>query len=124
VTDFINIADIVDKETGKTFRQLNMEKTHKVSVGALVEVCYEVEDGCSPPANQGIRLHVIECIRDCDGTPLYVLGLAGKTWYDPVFVHNGFSGFSEDNLKVIKEPTEEILQEIEETQKYYNAPEE
>jgi hypothetical protein len=58
----VNVADLVDPETGKTWRQLNMEKQHVIRTGSLVEVCAS-----------GVRLFVAWQGRDCDGTPLYWL---------------------------------------------------
>lgn len=113
---FLRFADVVDKETGKTLRELNNEKEHKIPVGTLVEVIQE-----PPLSGNGLRLHVIEHSRDCDGTPLYTLGVAGSTWTDEKFVHNGFTGYSEYSLKVIEEPTEELLERIKETQDYWNG---
>ncbi len=43
----INVADIVDPETGKTDRELNMEKVHDIPLKSLVE-CDET----------GLRLYV------------------------------------------------------------------
>ena len=58
----INIADLVDPGTGKTYRQMNLEKRHNIPTGALVEIC-----------DCGVRLFVAWQGRDCDGTPLYWL---------------------------------------------------
>ena len=62
----VNIADLVDRNDakGRTFREINKEKTHNISIGSLVET----EDGC--------RLFVVDHGRDCDETPLY--GLSGS----------------------------------------------
>ncbi len=45
---FVLVADIVNKETGKTYREENAELTHSISVGTLVEVI-----------ETGIRLFVV-----------------------------------------------------------------
>lgn len=103
---FINVADITDNTTGKTFRQLNKEKKHKYKVGDLVEII-GWESDCD---YDGMRLYIIGCTRDCDETPLYVLGSKGMDLYQKGFGleekmcynFNSFSGFSEDNLKLIK----------------------
>lgn len=115
--EFVWLGDLKDKETGRTFRQLNMEKTHKIPVGALVEITYDSE---RLGFKNGLRLHVINHSRDCDGTPLYVIGVAGTTWLDGPFVRNGFPGYSEDSIKLIENPTPEILKVIEETQKKWD----
>ncbi len=80
----------------------NLEKPHAYKVGDLVEVI-PWDDDCE---YAGIRLYVIGCVRDCDGTPLYVLGLKGtelyetgsNTWYN----FKSFPGLSEAAIKLIK----------------------
>ena len=97
------IHDIVNKESGKTFKDENLEKGHKIPLSSLVEVVADPEDESE---YDGIRLYVVGHIRDCDGTPLYALGLKGAPLWDEVssnFYHNRvFSGFSEESLKLIK----------------------
>ena len=66
--------DIVDPETGKTDRELNMEKVHDIPLKSLVE-CNET----------GLRLYVVKHMRDCDETPLY--GLSHR--YDWGEINNG-----------------------------------
>jgi len=68
---FINIADLKNKETNKTFREENEEKTHKIPLGTLVEVV--CDDSYSDRNINGLRLFVVDHTRDCDGTPLYGL---------------------------------------------------
>lgn len=63
-TILINIADIVNDETGKTYRQENAEKQHAIPVGSLVEVEWDKT-----------RLFVVSHERDCDQTPLYSLAV-------------------------------------------------
>lgn len=65
---FINIADLVNEETGKTYREENAEKIHNIPIGALVEVR---QMGNS----DGARLFVVSHERDCDMTPLYSLAI-------------------------------------------------
>ena len=57
----------------------------------------------------GMRLYVIGCTRDCDGSILYVLGTRGMPLYQEGFgkpntFYNfqSFSGFNEESLKLIK----------------------
>ncbi len=102
----IMIADLVNPETGLTWRQENEAKTHKYSVDDLVEV---VADPEYPSATDGMRLYVIGCVRDCDGTPLYVLGSKGMPLWQEAFVKpkvcynfNSFSGFPEESLTLIR----------------------
>jgi hypothetical protein len=96
----INVADLKNPATGKTYRQENLEKVHAFPVGTLVEIIDEDDDR----TDKGIRLHVIKLCRDCDGTPLYSLGIIGKTQVEESFVYNGFNGYSEDSLRIISPP--------------------
>jgi hypothetical protein len=66
-----NIADMVNPESGKTWREENAARPHKIPLGALVEVRRDPEDG--EQADSGLRLFVVEHSRDCDQTPLYLL---------------------------------------------------
>ncbi len=102
-----NVADLVNPETGKTWRQENMEQTHKIPIGSLVEIHGEYLD------NAGARLWVVEHSRDCDGTPLYTL--ATKKAWDNYREHVGGElemlwsmplegGYGDNCLHVIKYP--------------------
>jgi hypothetical protein len=88
----INIKDIVE-ENGLTTEQNNLNKKHNIKIGSLVEL------------ENGVRLFIVKCSRDCDGTPLYYLCHDPE---DTLQRHPGFSnlnwigGYSEDSLKVIK----------------------
>lgn len=103
---FINISDLKNPETGKTYRQENNEKTHKIPLGTLVEVDFN-DEYCETP-KKGLRLFVVRHDRDCDGTPLYSLSF-NKDWkeepseYIPkiAFRMQIDSGYSEDSLKVV-----------------------
>ena len=102
--NLINIADLKNPQTGKTYREENNELQHKYKVGDLIEIIPWDED-CE---YAGMRLYIIGCVRDCDGTPLYVLGSKGMELYQKAFVKpdtcynfNSFSGFGEENLKLI-----------------------
>lgn len=78
-----NVADLKDPndKDGRTYREVNNEKDHRINVGTLVEL------------HHGERLFVVKQTRDCDGTPLYNLGVHG--------CGNTVNGFTEDCLKVI-----------------------
>jgi len=73
---------------GKTIKENNLEKKHIYPVGSLVEVNFEDFEG------NGIRLYVKKHMRDCDGTPLYSLGI-------PEDEYCNFPGFSEDSLTLV-----------------------
>ena len=97
---FIHIADIVNEETGKTYREENAEKAHAIPLGALVET------------NTGTRLFVVWHGRDCDMTPLYSLAMdteyLGKDPGDFPIHERVFwkwdHGYPEDCLTVIRDP--------------------
>jgi len=101
----INIADLKNPETGKTYREENNALHHKYKVGDLVEIIPWDEE-CE---YAGMRLYIIGCVRDCDGTPLYVLGSKGMELYQKGFglkeniYYNfkSFSGFGQESLKVV-----------------------
>ena len=57
----VDINSITIPETGKTYRQTNEDKIHTVTLGSLVEL------------ETGVRLFIVEHVRDFDGTPLYNL---------------------------------------------------
>ncbi len=77
-----NVADFKDPNDslGRTYREVNNATDHKLKLGQLVEV----ED-------DGIRLFITKLSRDCDGTPLYSLGMRQS------FTH----GYTEECLKAI-----------------------
>jgi len=110
MSQIVNVADIKDTKTGKTWREENGEKTHKIPLDALVEVI-PWEHG----THNGVRGYVSGHGRDCDGTPLYSItmekGLRVDK-YGPEFIHlirAAFTGgFSEESLKVIMLPDEQF----------------
>jgi hypothetical protein len=103
----INIADAVNPESGKTYRQENNAKKHNIPHGSLVEV--DFDDTYNDRPHKGLRLFVVSLDRDCDGTPLYGLSF-DKNWsqdmYGIQFKHMANSrvdrGYSEETLKVIQ----------------------
>lgn len=58
---------------GKTVRENNMELQHKYPIDTLVEVKYDTWHGEGACTKIHARLFVARHIRDCDGTPLYIL---------------------------------------------------
>jgi|ERR1035437_883508 hypothetical protein len=102
----INVADIVNTESGKTFREENNEKTHNIPLGTLVEVSF---GDSNDESKNGLRLFVVSHNRDCDGTPLYGLSFR-KDWkidlygpdYEMLTKAMVDYGYSEKCLKVIK----------------------
>jgi len=89
MSNFTNVADMVDPVTGLTYRQINNAKKHKFQVGQLVEL------------ESGARLFVAKQTRDCDGTPLYSLTYVlpkDREFGNTIKWVNGFNG---ENLKSI-----------------------
>lgn len=80
--ELINIADIKNPETGKTYREENNEKIHNIPLGTLVEV--DFDDSYLENPKKGLRLFVVQHDRDCDGTPLYSLSF-DKNWKPGMF---------------------------------------
>ena len=90
----IDVADLVNPESGKTYREENSELQHNIPIGSLVEVA------------TGERLTVVKHTRDCDKTPLYTLGLKNHFKdYENLEEYQQWAplyrGYSEESLKVI-----------------------
>ena len=98
------VPDLVDRDdpAGRTYRQINLAKTHAIPVGTLVEILDD-DEGNEPMA--GVRLFVVNHGRDCDGTPLYYMSPEPD---DTVEQRPGFmnpkwiGGWSDDGLRIIK----------------------
>jgi hypothetical protein len=95
MVNFINIADLQDPDDaqGRSYRQVNAEKVHKIPIGTLVEL------------ETGVRLFVVYHGRDCDQTPLYYLShdqedITPK--YKNFRNESWTGGYPEDSLKLIK----------------------
>lgn len=77
MTTAINFKDIVEKN-GKTIEQNNLAAGHKYPIGTLVSFTTEDYQGDGPKGICGTKtsgnLFVMEHCRDCDGSPLYLLG--------------------------------------------------
>lgn len=107
------IHDIVNPDTGMTYKEENLAKVHQIPIGTLVEILpneYGYEYG-------GVRLFIVHHHRDCDGTPLYAMS-AKKS--DTVLSQKGFAnpswinGFAEESLRVVETTLEsgEISEDI------------
>lgn len=88
------VHDIVNPETGLTYKEENMLKRHNIPIGTLVEL------------DSGVRVFVVSHGRDCDGTPLYYLAIDKE---DTKQQRKGFrnsswsGGYPEDALSVVRE---------------------
>ena len=123
MTQVVFVSDIVNPQTGLTIRQENERLTHKIPVGALVEVLKYNTDTDTHEEAFGLRLYVAEHTRDCDGTPLYTLSAQTQEEIDiargvaknSTILNGGMTlrgstlirphldgGYSEESLKVIK----------------------
>lgn len=109
------VSDVVTS-SGKTIREENLEMKHNIPLGTLVEVVYE---------ELGIRAYVVDYARDCDGTPMYRIGLNQNSAGIPTkeelqdkwgmesltailtaMGRNSFYGnYGEESLAVVKSPT-------------------
>jgi len=106
MTQIINISDITNPETGKTFREENLAKTHNIPLGTLVEV--DFDDTYNDRPHKGLRLFVVAHERDCDETPLYALSF-DKNWTPDMYgeqlkIAARFridSGYPEECLKIV-----------------------
>ena len=85
-----NVADLTDPNDpqGRTYRQVNAEKTHAIPLGALVEL------------ETGERLRVMMHTRDCDQTPLYSLGVSGDD-EDEIGRMKWHLGYCDESLTVV-----------------------
>lgn len=102
------LHDMVDPDDpqGRTYRQVNAEKTHTIPVGALVEITGDENDA-------GMRLIVVYQGRDCDQEPLYWLTSQPDDLENAIEraeskdFHQRMKwtgGYGEESLKVIKLP--------------------
>ena len=57
-----DLKDPKDKQ-GRSYREVNREKNHRIAIGALVEL------------ESGARAFVVQHTRDCDQTPLYSIAI-------------------------------------------------
>lgn len=107
----VNVADLKNPTTGLTWRQENLNLTHQIPLGTLVEVNIEESD------YHGLRAFVVRHDRDCDGTPLYALSVEPLDKYintirliKAVGIHDSVErfmvkgGFDEESLIVIRSP--------------------
>lgn len=131
MSEIINVADLVNPETGITYRQENAAKQHAYPIGSIVE-CLPYGDTPEEDYNEhtGLRLFVVGQGRDCDQTPLYILSHNTPAEFDEILEllkesyiidHSNLSGYNrglradflfkpqingiaEENLKLIRLP--------------------
>lgn len=89
--EYFNVADLKDPSDsqGRTYRQVNAERTHAIPIGSLVELA------------TGERLRVMLHTRDCDQTPLYSLGVTGDEDDDALGRLRLHHGYCDEDLKVV-----------------------
>lgn len=82
-------------DDGRTIKERNLEATHSIPLGALVEVKFDEWLGNGACWKVHARLFVVRHYRDCDGMPLYALGkqVDGK---------DECCGFTEDQLNLVE----------------------
>lgn len=101
MSDIITLHDCVDNNDpqGRTFKEMNMAKDHKFSIGQLVEI------------DLGVRLLVARHVRDCDGTPLY--HLSAETPPEDSDLYRGDAFYTEQwEKRFIRNYPEEYLKEV------------
>jgi hypothetical protein len=111
--EFINVADLADPHDshGRTYRQVNAEKTHTIPVGALVEIV-----GSDGFRMNGARLFVVRQGRDCDQTPMYWLSADPEDLPSPEddrdfwtkAKHKWYGGFDDESLMLVALPEETV----------------
>lgn len=97
---FRHVAEFVDPETDKTFREMNAELEHNIPLGTLVEVQFDEWFGDGACWKVHARLYVVAHQRDCDMTPLYSL----SRWNDYDFamtVGQCHHGYAENKLRIV-----------------------
>ncbi len=103
----VNFADIIE-ENGKTIRENNLEKTHDIPIGTLVEVKFDEWHGNGACEKTHARLWVVGHDRDCDGTPLYSL----SPFKEPLFVGGSLKYGGEDGWLVKEEVVLRIANQV------------
>lgn len=93
---FVLIYDLTNPETGKTYKEKNLEREHGIPVGTLVELEWNQWHGEGACWHIKARLWVTSHDRDCDGTPLYSVGRHRFSLKE-----GGFHGFTEESLTPI-----------------------
>lgn len=123
----VNVADLINPETGKTYREENLEKQWAIPLGSVVKVLhYSSESNTYEEHEDCLVLYVVNRARDCDGTPLYWLSSQNHLEHKRVrdFAESGqvtfpnesgyafkasfllpppLGGYTEQNLKFIRE---------------------
>lgn len=75
--NFQFVGDIVE-ENGLTVKQNNQKLIHNIPLGTIVEISYDSSYEDEEENTNGLRLFVVQHLRDCDGTPLYGLSFNKK----------------------------------------------
>lgn len=79
------------EENGKTIKENNLARNHNIATGTLVET------------EEGLRLYVSYCGRDCDGTPLYWLSFEETIDQSSIYERGKQTGgYSEETLKIVR----------------------
>jgi len=103
---FIVIHDLVNSETGLTYKEENLKKPHNIPIGTLVEVRWDEWFGGGACWKVHARLWIVAHRRDCDGTPIYSV----SRWSNPISyaMKGAHHGFGEESLLPIK-VTDELV---------------
>ena len=91
--------NLINPETGRTYREDNLTRMHQIPIGTLVEVKFDRWFGDGACWKVLARLWVVKHTRDCDGTPLYCLSQYRDIHMAAsLYAHHGFA---EDSLLVL-----------------------
>ena len=101
--------NLTNPQTGKSFKDENLEIPHNIPLGTLVEVKWDSWFGDGACWKVHARLWVVRHNRDCDGTPLYTLSRWPVSFSAAYRADMEHGGFSEDDLTPI-DVTPEISQ--------------
>jgi hypothetical protein len=114
MVNIIAIHDLINPETGKSYKEDNLELVHKYNVGDLVE-----------DKDTKVRLFVARQTRDCDGSLLYDLTIDLYKYYKEIEYKNedydrirftthhcSCPGYPEESLKRIKKNAYKIDKEL------------
>jgi hypothetical protein len=108
----VNINNLKIGSNRETWKELNLQKNHKVPIGTLVEVKWDNWEGNGMYSKYHVRLRVSKHTRDCDGEPLYSISK-----YTPHVLNQiksnlrdlfQYNGFNENQLKIITENADRL----------------
>ncbi len=104
--EFVMVHQLINPETGNTYKEDNLKIVHKIPIGTLVECKFDTWHRGGACEKNHVRLWVVRHSRDCDGTPLYSISRWKGTWpeMEPFGgTHHNFPEYMLTPIKVTKE---------------------